>query len=176
MGTHKNISSEKKKLVIHLYHNRGRKQADIARDLNISLSSVEKILGRYRRDTQGLHAPPTLRVRGRPRILKTANVDFIVGLVERTPDIYLYEIQAELEELCDVEASLVSIWRALRRRGYTRKRVCGQTQFIHSLFLIPVLGFSSGRSTRRRRTYQLRHLHDNHVPGRSARFCRRGCL
>ncbi|KAJ7677374.1 hypothetical protein B0H17DRAFT_1139722 [Mycena rosella] len=30
MGTHKDILSEKKKLVIHLYHNRGRKQADIA--------------------------------------------------------------------------------------------------------------------------------------------------
>ncbi|KAJ7915698.1 hypothetical protein B0H13DRAFT_1580268, partial [Mycena leptocephala] len=43
--------------------------------------------------------------------------------VERTPDIYLHEMQAELRELCDVDVSLASIWCALRRRGYTRKRV-----------------------------------------------------
>ncbi|KAJ7631500.1 hypothetical protein B0H17DRAFT_899425, partial [Mycena rosella] len=42
---------------------------------------------------------------------------------QRTPDIYLHEMQQELRELCDVEASLVAIWRALRHRGYTRKRV-----------------------------------------------------
>ncbi|KAJ7664032.1 hypothetical protein DFH06DRAFT_986606, partial [Mycena polygramma] len=46
----------------------------------------------------------------------------LVGLVERTPDIFLYELQAELLEH-DIEASLTSIWRALRRRGFTRKRV-----------------------------------------------------
>ncbi|KAJ7282247.1 hypothetical protein C8J57DRAFT_954376, partial [Mycena rebaudengoi] len=43
--------------------------------------------------------------------------------VERTPDIYLHEIQSELQELCDIYASLVTIWRALTRRGYTRKRM-----------------------------------------------------
>ncbi|KAJ7611043.1 hypothetical protein DFH06DRAFT_901728, partial [Mycena polygramma] len=42
--------------------------------------------------------------------------------VERTPYIFLYELQAELLEH-DIEASLTSIWRALRRRGFTRKRV-----------------------------------------------------
>ncbi|KAJ7713697.1 hypothetical protein DFH07DRAFT_695935, partial [Mycena maculata] len=103
------------------HHN--RKQDEIARDLQISLSSVEKILARYRKDSQGIHPPPTLRVRGRPRILQVADVDFLVGLVQRTPDMYLHEMQEELRELCGVEASLLSIWRALRRRGFTRKRV-----------------------------------------------------
>ncbi|KAJ7131200.1 hypothetical protein C8R44DRAFT_580805, partial [Mycena epipterygia] len=43
--------------------------------------------------------------------------------IERTPDMYLYEMQAELRELCDVDVSMLVIWRALRRRGFTRKRV-----------------------------------------------------
>ncbi|KAJ7280646.1 hypothetical protein C8J57DRAFT_1057586, partial [Mycena rebaudengoi] len=45
------------------------------------------------------------------------------GLVQRTPDIYLREMQQVLRELCNVDASILSIWRALRRRGYTRKQV-----------------------------------------------------
>ncbi|KAJ7157860.1 hypothetical protein C8R43DRAFT_368562 [Mycena crocata] len=123
MGTNKDITSDTKKLVVHLYYNRGRKQADIASDLLISLSSVEKILGRYRRDTEGLHVPPTLRVPGRRRILQTVDVDLLIGLIERTPDMYLYEMQQELLQLCNINVSLHVIWRALRRRGYTRKRV-----------------------------------------------------
>ncbi|KAJ7138146.1 hypothetical protein C8R44DRAFT_539225, partial [Mycena epipterygia] len=43
--------------------------------------------------------------------------------VQRTPDIYLYEMQGQLCEHCDVDVCLWTIWTALRRRGYTRKRV-----------------------------------------------------
>ncbi|KAJ7290729.1 hypothetical protein C8J57DRAFT_997355, partial [Mycena rebaudengoi] len=42
---------------------------------------------------------------------------------QRTPDMYLHEMQAELRERCGVDACLWTIWAALRRRGYTRKRV-----------------------------------------------------
>ncbi|KAJ7767406.1 hypothetical protein DFH07DRAFT_736868 [Mycena maculata] len=120
-GTKKDITNDTKKLVAHLYHNRQRKQHEIAADLQISLSSVKKILHQYRHDTEGVPAPSTLRVRGRPRILQT--VDFLVGLIERTPDIYLHELQEELRELCNVNVSLLAIWRALRHRGFTRKQV-----------------------------------------------------
>ncbi|KAJ7110951.1 hypothetical protein C8R44DRAFT_534745, partial [Mycena epipterygia] len=41
--------------------------------------------------------------------------------VERTPDIYLREIQTELRDNCGVDTCLLTIWRALRRRGWTRK-------------------------------------------------------
>ncbi|KAJ6557669.1 hypothetical protein B0H19DRAFT_1148331 [Mycena capillaripes] len=43
-GTKKDIPDHTKRLVVHLYNNRHRKQADIACDLQISQSSVEKIL------------------------------------------------------------------------------------------------------------------------------------
>jgi transposase len=73
-GNKKGISDETKRHVIHMFHIRKSKQADIARDLRICLSSVEKILARYRRESEGLHVP-TLRVRGRPRALGAADVD-----------------------------------------------------------------------------------------------------
>ncbi|KAA1479855.1 hypothetical protein DENSPDRAFT_741025, partial [Dentipellis sp. KUC8613] len=38
-------------------------------------------------------------------------------------DIYLDEMQATLERRCHTEVSMASIWRALRRSGYTMKRV-----------------------------------------------------
>ncbi|KAJ7710322.1 hypothetical protein B0H16DRAFT_1344161, partial [Mycena metata] len=52
------------------------------------------------------------------------------GLIARTPDMYLYEMQEELREMCNVEVSLLTIWRALRRRGITRKRVCASILFL----------------------------------------------
>ncbi|KAF7374023.1 DDE family endonuclease [Mycena sanguinolenta] len=85
-------------------------QADVARLLRISVRSVENILARYRSDSQGL-SEPTLRVRGRRRILRVTDVDFLVGLIERTPDMYLYEMKAELRELCDVDVSRVAAQR-----------------------------------------------------------------
>ncbi|KAJ7816152.1 hypothetical protein B0H14DRAFT_2374769, partial [Mycena olivaceomarginata] len=53
--------------------------------------------------------------------------------LERIPDIYLHEMQAELWELCHVRASLSSIWNALRRRGWTRKRVCCRSSLFNPL-------------------------------------------
>ncbi|KAK7001995.1 Homeodomain-like protein [Favolaschia claudopus] len=122
MGHCKDIPENTRANVVHLHYFCGRKQADVAHELGVSLSSVEKILRRHRREELEEPATPTYRIRGRPRLLHVTDVDFLVALVERTPDIYLREMQAELRELCNVEASLTSIWTALRRRGYTRKR------------------------------------------------------
>ncbi|KAJ7838054.1 hypothetical protein B0H13DRAFT_1912066 [Mycena leptocephala] len=73
-GNKKDIPVETKKHIIHLYYNLHHKQADIARELRICLNSVKNVLSRYRRESQGGHVP-TLRVRGRLRILRAADVD-----------------------------------------------------------------------------------------------------
>ncbi|KAJ7358313.1 hypothetical protein DFH08DRAFT_657194, partial [Mycena albidolilacea] len=51
------------------------------------------------------------------------SLQFLVGLIQRTPDMYLYEMQGQLREVCNVDVCLWTIWIALRHRGYTRKRV-----------------------------------------------------
>ena len=49
---------------------------------------------------------------------------FLEGCIERQPDSTLTELQDHLREVCGVETSTDTIARTLRRRGFTRKRVC----------------------------------------------------
>jgi transposase len=46
-----------------------------------------------------------------------------MGSVARRPDIYLSELVNDLKEICGVTTSRVSVWRVLRNRGYTHKKV-----------------------------------------------------
>jgi transposase len=57
------------------------------------------------------------------RLLLTLR-QFIEALVEQTPDIWLCEIRDALSTVCGVVVGLATIWRALKRRGFARKRVC----------------------------------------------------
>ena len=43
--------------------------------------------------------------------------------VNKTPDIYLDELRLELEIRCGTSVSLHTIWRNLRKGGYTLKKV-----------------------------------------------------
>ena len=45
--------------------------------------------------------------------------------VNNVPDIYLDELQLELQEMFGVSANTSTIWRALKRAGYTMKKVRG---------------------------------------------------
>jgi len=49
---------------------------------------------------------------------------FLDRLIEQTPDLYIDELQAALQEELQVEVCSETIWRELLRRGLTRKKVC----------------------------------------------------
>lgn len=49
---------------------------------------------------------------------------FLCDCVKRQPDMSLSELQTELLEVCNVETSIQTIARSLRREGYTMKAVC----------------------------------------------------
>ncbi len=53
----------------------------------------------------------------------THPLQFLHGTVSRNSDIYLDELQEDLWQICGVLVSKSSIWRALRRSGYTMKKV-----------------------------------------------------
>ncbi|KIJ07458.1 hypothetical protein PAXINDRAFT_90369, partial [Paxillus involutus ATCC 200175] len=59
---------------------------------------------------------------GRPRRLNSLDISFLEGCIERTPDIYLTELQQELEEACGVRVDETTISRTLRQRGLSRKQ------------------------------------------------------
>lgn len=47
----------------------------------------------------------------------------MLALIEHAPDIYLDEIQEQLQDLHDVDISLATIWRTLKRLGIGSKKV-----------------------------------------------------
>jgi len=47
----------------------------------------------------------------------------MLGLLEHSPDMYLDEIQEELLTKHEIDISLSTIWRTLKRLGMTSKKV-----------------------------------------------------
>jgi len=50
-------------------------------------------------------------------------LQFIHGSISKSPDIYLDELKQGLEETCGTSVSLSTVWRALKRSGFTMKKV-----------------------------------------------------
>ena len=48
---------------------------------------------------------------------------FVEGLIEKGNDSYLDELQEALSDRCGTHVSLKTIWRTLRRAGFTMKKV-----------------------------------------------------
>lgn len=47
----------------------------------------------------------------------------MLALIDRSPDIYLDEIQTQLYEQHGIDVSLSTVWRTLKRLGITSKKV-----------------------------------------------------
>lgn len=60
----------------------------------------------------------------------------MLGLLERCPDMYLNEIQEQLEEQNNVVVSLATIYRTLHRLGITSKKV--QSFAVTQVWLLPI--------------------------------------
>ena len=50
-------------------------------------------------------------------------VQYVVGCVQRTPDIYLEDLQSQIIADLGVKVSRKLIWEILRRNGLTMKKV-----------------------------------------------------
>ncbi|KIO21991.1 hypothetical protein M407DRAFT_79733, partial [Tulasnella calospora MUT 4182] len=48
---------------------------------------------------------------------------FLEESLQKRPDYYLHELAEDLRKVCGVAASEASVWRALRRIGYSCKQV-----------------------------------------------------
>ena len=50
-------------------------------------------------------------------------LQFLLGTVEKSPDVYLDELQEMLATSCGVYVSRATVWRTLRKAGFTMKKV-----------------------------------------------------
>ncbi|KAF8582212.1 hypothetical protein K439DRAFT_1351737, partial [Ramaria rubella] len=48
---------------------------------------------------------------------------FLLRSINETNDIYLDELKVNLEECCGTEVSLSTVWQALKKSGFTMKKV-----------------------------------------------------
>lgn len=142
-GHYRFISEEQKRLVITML-DRGQTPANIENATGISVRTVQRVRRLWL--STGRVAKHPLE-KGRGRILTSLEVSvsdyslnsgftlqvlkaiillflqFLESLVEQRPDIYLKELQHALFVVYDVEVSNNTVNRALRNRGFTRKKV-----------------------------------------------------
>ncbi|KAH9918677.1 Homeodomain-like protein [Fomitopsis serialis] len=61
---------------------------------------------------------------GRKRKLDQNAEEFIQGLIEHSPDSYLMELRDRLQEIHGVQVDMSTIWRTLKKLGFTYKKAC----------------------------------------------------
>ncbi|KAI0338144.1 hypothetical protein BDW22DRAFT_1338441 [Trametopsis cervina] len=118
-GNRRHIPPEQKELIIKLSAKLDIKT--IAHSTEISERTIRRLLSLWR--TTG-KVTQDRYVDGRPRLLGMYDILYLESLISRTPDLYLSELRDALLRTRGVEVSEQSISNALRRRGYTRKKVC----------------------------------------------------
>ncbi|KAF9235450.1 hypothetical protein BU15DRAFT_34346, partial [Melanogaster broomeanus] len=98
-------------------------QDNISAALNVSNRTVQRVQAYFRaygtvpnEDNQ-----PEKRDRTSNRHLR--DVEFLLGTIEKAPDLYLNEIQEMLAISCGVQFSRSTVWRMLRSKGFTMKKV-----------------------------------------------------
>ena len=125
-----------KRRVIYQVYTLGMKNTAVAILLNMALHVVQHCLKTWReigevcRDRGGLGRAPLMQrdaVRVSPWLLllhlSPDGPQLMLALIEHSPDIYLDEIQEELYTQHNIDVSLVTIWRTLRRLGMSSKCV-----------------------------------------------------
>lgn len=140
--THSKAYSEDLRWVlVHLHHKRNLSVDEIERLTGLKPRSIRRVLKYY--EETGEVMPPAAKS-GRPRKLDDNDINvsdrichrffsghaqgvsfsqYLRSCIEHSADYYLDELQTQLEEMCHVKVSMHTIWRALRRQGFTMKRV-----------------------------------------------------
>ncbi|KAH8977575.1 Homeodomain-like protein [Lactarius hatsudake] len=111
------ISQEIKEKAVQLSL-RGVADATIRECLGISQCTLRRLRQKFRQTGEVVQFPVCS---GRPRLLD--GLDFIEGCIQRQPDMNLQELQTHLLEATGVHVSTVTVWRTMKRLGYTMKTV-----------------------------------------------------
>jgi len=109
------------KAQIPVLHARGYGIQKICHTLGIKKTLVYKTLSLHR--SFGTIENPSRRHRGRNRFLSSADLQFILDLLQSKPTIYLDELQNELLRQLGCQISIPSLFRTLQRLNFSRKRV-----------------------------------------------------
>jgi transposase len=116
----KPLSNDLRARVIRFYENHGDyTQAEIAAEFEVSLSTVEKLLRRWRTTGSSGALPPG---GGQVAILRKHD-RALQKMVAQQPDATLAELQGKLVRQRRVSVAPVTVWRALERLQLRRKKI-----------------------------------------------------
>ncbi|THU82691.1 hypothetical protein K435DRAFT_604637, partial [Dendrothele bispora CBS 962.96] len=96
-----------------------KKTSDISYDLDMPLRVVQRVLHTWQEIGEVCHGR---KGRGSARLLKDCHMKHLVAPLEHSPDLYLDEIQLQLFTQYNVEVSLATVYRSLKRLGYSQKK------------------------------------------------------
>ncbi|KIM73865.1 hypothetical protein PILCRDRAFT_717017 [Piloderma croceum F 1598] len=116
----RHYSRDLKKRIIYQTQILGKSSTQIAIDLDMDLRVVQRVkqtwneIGNVCRDR---------KYKGRSPVMSSTEIDFMLSLLEHTPDLYLDEIQEQLADVHELEVSLATISRTLKRLGLNSKKL-----------------------------------------------------
>ncbi|KAF9234994.1 hypothetical protein BU15DRAFT_65215 [Melanogaster broomeanus] len=121
----------------------------IAMCLNLSTRTVQRVLAHYR--SYGTIPNSSRNVVEEDGTenghLRDVDAEFLLGTIEKSPDLYLDELQEMLATSCGVYVSRATVWRTLRKAGFTMKKMSrvaversAQTRFS----VLPALSLQDG--------------------------------
>jgi transposase len=115
------LSREMRERIIVWHYELQKSPPEIAQLASCSVRTVYNVLSLHRDfDTVD---NPFAQPRGRSRALNTGDMTYIASLLDARPKMYLDELQSELALHRDVDVSLTTISRALRRLAINHKKV-----------------------------------------------------
>jgi transposase len=113
------LSDDLRKRVVEAVVEGGLSRNAAAKRFEVSIASAVRWLKRY--ETTG-KISPSLSGGDRRSGRVEAQRDYLLGLIRRTPDITLLEIQERLIKNCSERFSVSVLWRFFDRHGITFKK------------------------------------------------------
>jgi len=119
-GNRRHIPVAIKEAMITLHTTKGLKKKEVADLLDVDVRTVRRVT-RLEAETGSVVRESFLK--GCRRLLNGIDCAYLESLLERTPDLYLRELQEDLVVNRGVCVSLDTISRTLHKRGFTRKKL-----------------------------------------------------
>ncbi|KAK7054183.1 hypothetical protein R3P38DRAFT_1486142 [Favolaschia claudopus] len=95
----------------------------ICRYTGCKTRTVQRVLQDYRRKGTVMREHLQQEMRGAKRAMTCGDVQFLTGIVRHSPDVYLDELREMLENRRGIEVTEATIWRTLKRCGFTVKKL-----------------------------------------------------
>ncbi|KAH7074323.1 hypothetical protein BKA62DRAFT_628588 [Auriculariales sp. MPI-PUGE-AT-0066] len=115
---HERISLQVRRIILHQAHVLHWSSSKISMATDISLRTVQRVLFRWNIMSEVIQNP---RLEGNPKKLSNEQLQFVIGLLRHTPDLYLDEIKEELWQRHGIGVSLSTLHKELKELELTRK-------------------------------------------------------